>query len=327
MIPPEELKRSRRIELHEGAVSTTTDVWAMLVASAEGDLPRVKELAGHCRALLTCQYDYTAPLHLAIREGHGNVVRYLVERRALDPTYKNHPFGESLLTLAEDREYPEIASLLKESLNNPQLTREWGDAPAKIERGTNETQRRFQELVNQGAHTEVEAMLKKHPELAHDEDAFWGEGILMMPAKDGDRPMLELLMRHGARVPDVSKWGARYYFKHYHIAAFLLEHGMNPNHMNWRRFTLLHDMAFTGDAAKARLLLDHHADINAIDDEYSSTALGYAAHWGRRETVELLLDRGADPNAAAAPWATPLAWARKKGHVEIEADLRKAGAA
>jgi ankyrin repeat protein len=147
-----------------------------------------------------------------------------------------------------------------------------------------------------------------------------------MPAKDGDRQMLELLMRYGARVPDLSKWGARYYFKHYETAAFLLENGMNPNHMNWRRFTLLHDMAFTGDLQKARLLLDHGADIDAVDEEYRSTPLGYASRWGRKEMVAFLLERGADVNKSGAPWATPLAWARKKGHADIEADLRQTGA-
>jgi hypothetical protein len=36
--------------------------------------------------------------------------------------------------------------------------------------------------------------------------------------------------------------------------------------------------------------------------------------------AEFLLERGADPTAAGAPWATPVAWARKKGHGDI-ADL------
>ncbi|MBI4661919.1 MAG: ankyrin repeat domain-containing protein, partial [Verrucomicrobia bacterium] len=77
---------------------------------------------------------------------------------------------------------------------------------------------------------------------------------------------------------------------------------------------------------KARLLLDHGADINAMDDDYSSTPLGYAAHWGQREMAAFLLERGAEVNKAGAPWATPLAWARRKGHADIEADLRQAGA-
>jgi uncharacterized protein len=248
-----------------------------------------------------------------------------VEQGALDPTYKNHPFLESLVTVAEDREYSEIAEVLKQSLDDSKLTRAWGDTGG-IDYGWDETQRRFQGFVDKNKHAEVEAMLQERPELALDEDAFWGEGILAMPAKDGDRQMLELLMRYGARVPDLSKWGARYYFKNYETAVFLMENGMNPNHMNWRRFTLLHDMAFTGYIRKARLLLDHGADINAIDEEYQSTPLGYAAHWGKREMVAFLLERSADPNTAGAPWAAPLAWARKKGHADIEADLRQVGA-
>jgi uncharacterized protein len=109
--------------------------------------------------------------------------------------------------MAEDRGYDEIAQFLKQSLADPKLTRAWGDT-GKIDYGKDEIQRRFQELVGQNKRAEVEALLQERPGLALDETAFWGEGILAMPAKDGDRRMLELLMRYGARVPDVSKWGA-----------------------------------------------------------------------------------------------------------------------
>ena len=97
--------------------------------------------------------------------------------------------------------------------------------------------------------------------------------------------------------------------------------------MNWHRFTLLHHMAADGELGKAKLLLDHGAEINALDEEYRSTPLGVAARRGQRALVALLLERGADPGLAAAPWATPLAWARKKGHDDIAATLRAAGAA
>lgn len=307
--------------LHDGGVSTTTEVWDMLTASFDGDLGRVKTLVDRSPGLLTCQYDYTSPLHLAVREGHVDLVALLVERGALDPSYRTHPFLDPLLTVVEDRGFEEIKLILQQALN----TREWGDTGA-IDFEKDETQKRFQQLVNDKQHADVEAILKDRPELARDETAFWGEGILSIPAKGADHRMIEILMDHGARCPHVSKWGARYYLKHYETAAFLLERGMNPNHMNWREFTLLHDMAHAGDVDKARLLIQHGADVNHIDDEFCSTPLGYAARWGHVSMVKMLLDSGADPNKSGAPWSMPLAWAQKKNNVEVERILRDAGA-
>lgn len=119
----------------------------MLEASRTGDLDRVKELAQRCWELLTCEYDYTAPLHLAVREGQFGLVCYFVEHGALDPTYLNLPFLESLPTLAADREYDDIAAFLKLSLDNPKLTHPWGDTGG-IEYGNDEVRRRFEGLVN-----------------------------------------------------------------------------------------------------------------------------------------------------------------------------------
>jgi uncharacterized protein len=321
MKTPVEMRSAYPIELHEGRVAQTTDVWTMLNASLEGNIGQVKSLAESNPGLLMCQFDYTSPLHFAVREGHFELVRFFVESGSLDPGYWVHPFKDTLVMVAEDRGLDHVAQYLRQNLQDPSRTRNWGDV-GKVDFKRDEIQIRFQELVDQGTHVEVEAMLKDYPELALDETAFWGEGILAMPAKDGDHRMIELLMSHGARVPELSKWGARYYFKHYDTARFLLENGMDANHMSWREFTLLHDMAFTGDVEKAKLLLDHGADLDAIDDEYSSTPLGYAARWGNGEVVDLLLDRGADRHKAGAEWATPVAWARRKGHREIEKKLQ-----
>jgi hypothetical protein len=74
----------------------------------------------------------------------------------------------------------------------------------------------------------------------------------------------------------------------------------------------------------ACLLIDHGADIDAIDVDYQSTPLGYAARNGYGELVALFLNRGADPTRAGEPWATPLAWAEKRGHTQIADVLRAA---
>ena len=58
--------------------------------------------------------------------------------------------------------------------------------------------------------------------------------------------------------------------------------------------------------------------LDARDDDICSTPLGWAAKFGKKEMVELLLDRGARPNLPDdPPWATPLEWARRRGHDQI----------
>jgi ankyrin repeat protein len=507
---------------------TNPDVWSMLTAASDGNLGRVKELVRNAPSLVQCEYNYTPPIHFAVREGHLEVTRFLLDHGAEPANYRTYPFQDSLLTMARDREYDDVAELLLEYLSrrapvvegleeflsaaqsgdiekvkneltrNPSLARAASDtgdtalhqaidrqhtdvaqllleagADVEVQRAdgvrpinlairrgnrklaellvangaaytiyiaavfddidyvkdaldrdsslasfedsshthplTAATSRNDVEMVKllldhgadpslpeEGAplgqplwlavyqgHRElaklllehganpntapessgnvlmhargdeeltellikygaipdsgelhdfetevgdndpekVEATLKRSPELIANQKAFWSEGILAGPAKSNRPEMIDLLMSYGAEVPDVTKWGRYYYFKHFDVARVLLERGMNPNHMNWHHVTLLHDMAHEGDVAKSALLLDHGADIDAIDEEYRSTALGIAARWGNLAMVKFLLSRGADANKSGASWSTPLAWARKKGHSEVERAL------
>lgn len=205
---------------------------------------------------------------------------------------RNHPFLEPIVKLAEDRGFVSIAGYLRKSLADPSLTHDRGDC-GRIDHVFTDEEKRFQQVVDNGGHAGARSMLASDPSLALNELAFWGEGILSVPANNADRDMLELLMEHGASVPQLSKWGARYYFKHLDIARFLLENGMDANHASWRGFTLLHEMAFTGETEKARLLIRHNANLNAIDSEYNTTPLGYARHFRQPAIETLLLDAGA----------------------------------
>ena len=79
------------------------------------------------------------------------------------------------------------------------------------------------------------------------------------------------------------------------------------------------------------------ADINARDLESKGTPLAVAIRsWSgqekaeqaqrRKRMIEFLLKRGAAPNLPGdEPWATPLAWARKRGLADIEKLLLKYG--
>lgn len=313
------------MKLSNDVLSTNHKVWDVLMASHRGDLMRVKELVAECSELAYAQYNYTPPIYFAVREGHLDLVKYLLGLGAHDPSYKIYPFQESLNTIASDRNYEEIAQLLTEYSSEPTRVKFKGDNGEILYERSAE-QREFEVTVDKELLNETEAILKKHPEFVEDTTYFWGEGILMMPAKENNRELVELLMRYGARVPMITKWCQFYYFKKYEMAAFLLEKGMNPNHMSWHQVTILHDMAQKGDIAKAELLIKYGAELNSIDEEYLSTPLGMAARWGHIEMVEYLLQQGADPNKAGAVWSSPLQWARKKGYPEIEAILKQARA-
>jgi len=324
MIQPAEMKLNLKMEVHQ-AVSTTTKVWQILKASRNGNLDEVKQLVEECPGLIYAQYNYTPPIHFAVREGHLRLVEYLLNHGALDPSYKIYPFSDSLLTIAQDRDYDDIAIILRQYLQDPANSKFKGDN-GKIYYNRSEQEQEFENAVDKESIVRTKQILEVHPEWAKVDTFFWGEGILMMPAKANNRKLVELLMSYGAKVPDFSKWCQFYYFEKYEMAAFLLENGMNPNHMSWHHVTLLHDMAQKGEIEKAALLLKHGAFIDPIDEEYQSTPLGMAARWGQQEMVEFLMKQGADINKAGATWATPLEWAKKKGHANIEFILRDASA-
>ena len=102
MILPDDLKDDLPMTIANGVRTTTLKVWDILKASYDGRLDRVKELTSKFPELAYAQYNYTPPIHLAVREGHTDIVEYLLfECGAHDPGYKTYPFRDSLDTLAE----------------------------------------------------------------------------------------------------------------------------------------------------------------------------------------------------------------------------------
>ena len=543
LIRPIELTSGRTWTLADGTTASTDDVYAMFAAARDGDFATLRRLVARAPALATVEYNYTPPIHFAVREGHREITAFLIEHGADAGAYRSYPFGEALLTYAEDRGHTEVAELLRTTLSRrlsissgtrviieaaaagdldtvlaelaraPRLAsagNETGDTAlhqaakcghlnvvhALVEAGANvdvargdgyrpihcalmpnwfmhspgrvreaiadlllsrgarytifvaalrgdldhvkrelardrslanfedschhrvlsaavrrgdvamtrllldhgadpnlpeegaprgaslliavgdrqreivrmllahgadpnadvdssgtpmtraEGDRELRELLAQyggklpkwadsledrvgglllaGKLKEADALLRENPGLIHDDEAAWGDGVLAGPAHGQRHDVIELLMRHGARVPKVTKWAPEYYFKHINTARVLLEHGMDPDGMNWHRLTLLHHFAIKGDAAKVKLLLEHGADIDAVDEEYRSTPVGVAARSGQRSIVQLLLERGADPELAGAPWATPAAWAERRGDRDIAASIASA---
>src|ERR1044071_3578585 len=121
MIQPNEMKLELPMTVANETVSTTTKVWEILVASKEGNLQKVKALIEETPELIYAQYNYTPPIHFAVREGHIELVKFLLAQGAHAPGYKIYPFQETLQTIAQDRGYYEIAALLNEYAANSSL--------------------------------------------------------------------------------------------------------------------------------------------------------------------------------------------------------------
>ncbi len=325
MIQSNELKLGLPMQLSNGVMSSTGKVWDILAASKNGDLNAVKKLVDECPELIYAQYNYTPPIHFAVREGHIDLVKYLLNNGAHDPGYKTYPFLDTLQTIAQDRGYDEIVTLLNEYTTNTSLHKFKGDN-GRIFFNRTGLQTEFEEAVKDYDLEKAEKILKQHPEFVKDETYFWGEGILTFAVKENNRLMIDLLISYGAQVPVILKWTQFYYFEHNDGAAYIMQKGMDPNTMSWHHVTILHDMAQKGNLYKASLLVKYSANLNAIDEEYQSTPLGMAARWGHNEMVAFLLEQGADPNKAGASWATPLVWEKKKGFANIEQNLVKSGA-
>lgn len=325
MIQPREMKLDLPMEVANGVIATTTNVWDILVASYNGDLEAIKKMVDACPELIYAQHNYTPPIHFAVREGHINLVKYLLQTGAHNPAYKTYPFLDTLITVAQDREYTEIAMLLQQ-YNTDTAAHKYSGDNGKIFYNRTALETKFEKAVYAADIKRTTELLKANPKFALDETYFWGEGILLFAVKENNHAMIDLLMSYGAKVPNILKWTQFYYFERLDAATCIMEKGMNPNTMSWHHVTILHDMAQKGNIQKAELLIKHGADINAVEEEYQSTPLGMAARWGHKEMVAYLLAQGADMYKAGALWATPLAWAKKKGHLEIEKMLVSNGA-
>jgi uncharacterized protein len=94
-------------------------------------------------------------------------------------------------------------------------------------------------------------------------------------------------------------------------------------------FTALHLAAFFGEEEAAKILLERGAEVNVVarNPNIVVTPLHSAAAGGYHpEIVKLLLEHGADPNAAQDGGFTPLHSAAQNDHRDVVEALLEAGA-
>ncbi len=289
------------------------------IASKLGDVERIGELLD-ARPELVNQvpaYSYYTgvPLRNAAGAGHLEAVKLLLARGA-DPNQPEPgiaPHGGALHA-AIGGKHLEIVKLLLERGANPNAEVESSGNCLFMAKHVGAPREMVDLLVSHGAVmgaglADLEtlgAMLHANPRLEV------GERF--------DSPeMLRLILRYQPdllrRSPDPTPWWSRATPPTPEFARQLFELGLDPKRRNWLGITLLHRCAAKGDAAAAAVCLEHGAELDAVETEWCSTPLGWAAREGKTEMVAWLLAQGADPGLPVEEaWARPVEWARRRGH-------------
>lgn len=323
-------------ELLAGGAELTIDV-----AAAMGDADAVGRILDSDPGALRALGDEGGrPMGEAARRGHTAVIGVLLAR-GVDPNLRDGrdaPRGKAIWHAAQ-RGDGEMARLLLDAGADPNAGIESSGTAAWMAKEP-ELRRMFEEhggCVDASGHLldgNDEAVLAM---AAEDPDAVSTHGcggIFTMAVSFKRRDLLQPLLERGVRVPEVVTGCRTYLWNTPDMTRVLLEQGMDPNLPNWQRVTPLHDICSRGGRGRPdpnrhellELFLEFGAEINAVDEEYRSTPLGWAARSGLPDMAELLLARGADASLSGEPWATPLEWARRRGHPEIAYRLRQAGA-
>jgi ankyrin repeat protein len=147
----------------------------------------------------------------------------------------------------------------------------------------------------------------------------------LFPAATTSAEITKLLLEHGANPNARAKSGATPILmtRGADVIGLLLAGGAEARAQSKAGETALMEAAIRGDVAGAKLLLDKGAEVNAADHR-GFTALLLAAQYDgdSPELVRLLLSRGADLNAVAEG-ETALSLASKRGETEVTKLLRE----
>lgn len=187
------------------------------------------------------------------------------------------------------------------------------------------------EAASRGNLALVQSLLEL-PEHSVDERDASGATLLMVAARDGQLPVVELLVQRGADVTLKNKnQSTALMFAALHgraaIAAFLLAQPAaveRINDMNVGCYSALHCATSEGHLEVVQLLLDHGADAEVTNDGWRPLHVACSKNYVA--IIKLLLKHGVDVNAPMQDGITALHFVALHGSIELATLLLDAGA-
>jgi ankyrin repeat protein len=209
----------------------------------------------------------------------------------------------------------------------------------------------LQAAIKAGDADRVRTLLQAHPELVEGYDQNGDTPLLLATYYHADE-IVRLLLERGvpislfeaAAIGDVQRarqmlddqpelgasishdgWTPLHLAAHFGqlaIVDLLLARGadVDSRSQNGLGNTPLHAALAGGHRATAQRLVEHRADVNAVE-EGGYTPLHQAADLGDTEMVRILLERGARLDVVADDGQTPQDLARAKGHTAVAEEL------
>lgn len=214
--------------------------------------------------------DRWTALHFATNGGHTDIIRLLLKRGA-NVDAKSNLQGDS------PEKAPHLTSLMLASQN-----RNRGITELLLEKGANVNER----------------------------GGAWNNTPIFYALAVKDLEMMKLLIKNGANLSAnlYNKKSEMVTLVHYaiykgsnyiDILKLLLENGAPVYGLDHFGNAPLSDAAYNGNTRAAKLLLEHHANVNHQNGIHKWTALIYAASQGRSDAAKLLIDNGANVSAKA----------------------------
>lgn len=303
------------------------DAWALFQACDIGDISLVKKLLKKDPRLVNAQFWYQFPIHMAVREGHAEIVELLLQQGA-DPGQSRMTYNswDKLLLRARERGHERIEALLSRA-----MTRRFRYTP------------RFEilkEAIIARSARRINAVLRDHPELVRGSDALGNSAIhwsvltrqlgLIKQFADLGTP-IDAMRADGSTPVLLAVCGSDYWYR-------ATRGKSHPSLRNaWvmvgsllalgARYTIS-VAAAVGDLERVSQLLRKEPELARQLDSTRISPLAYAAREGHAHIVQQLLDHGADPNTPqdSAPDGLALYEACCRNRLEIAELLLKHGA-